>query len=50
MEEAFRDFKKKLTENSILHAPDNNGEFIIQTDASEKELRMILVCPPRFSI
>ena len=42
MEKAFREVKRKLTENPILHAPDYNHEFILQTDASEKGLGVIL--------
>ena len=42
MEEAFREVKRKLTKMPIPHTPDYNREFILQNDASEKWLGVIL--------
>ena len=42
MGEAFEAIKRKLTENPVLYAPDYNAEFILQTDASEKGLGVVL--------
>lgn len=42
MEAAFRTLKKKLTEKPVLYAPNYAEEFIIQTDASEKGIGVIM--------
>lgn len=42
MGKAFELVKRKLTESPILYAPNYQREFILQTDASEKGLGVIL--------
>ena len=42
MGEAFEAIKRKLTENPVFYAPDYNAEFILQNDASEKGLGVVL--------
>lgn len=42
MEETIRIFKKKLTENPVLFARNYADEFIIQTDAYDKGIGVIM--------
>jgi hypothetical protein len=39
---AFHELKRKLTEKPVLYAPDFSKEFIVQTDASEKGIGVVL--------
>ncbi|XP_054719150.1 uncharacterized protein LOC129228494 [Uloborus diversus] len=41
-EEAFRALKGSLLKSPILYAPDFSKEFILQTDASESGMRIVL--------
>lgn len=42
MNKAFELLKKRLTEEPILYAPNYSKEFIIQTDASDKGIGVVL--------
>lgn len=42
MEKAFRELKDKLTRDPVLYAPDYTKEFIIQSDASDKGIGIIM--------
>ncbi|GBN10432.1 hypothetical protein AVEN_190782-1 [Araneus ventricosus] len=39
---AFKELKEKLSQQPILYAPDFNKEFILQTDASNSGMAVIL--------
>ncbi|GBO42814.1 Retrovirus-related Pol polyprotein from transposon 297 [Araneus ventricosus] len=39
---AFTELKNRLTEIPVLHAPDYNREFIVQTDASDLGIGVVL--------
>ncbi|GBN27649.1 hypothetical protein AVEN_27515-1 [Araneus ventricosus] len=39
---AFKEFKEKLSQQPILYTPDFNKEFILQTDASNSSMVVIL--------
>ncbi|GBL80236.1 Retrovirus-related Pol polyprotein from transposon 412 [Araneus ventricosus] len=39
---AFTELKNRLTEIQVLHAPDYNREFIVQTDASDLGIGVVL--------
>jgi hypothetical protein len=41
-ERAFTELKQKLTEKPVLYAPDFTKEFILQTDASDKGVGVIM--------
>ena len=40
--QALNELKRRLTEKPVLYAPDYQREFIVQTDASEKGIGVIL--------
>ncbi|GBM47557.1 Retrovirus-related Pol polyprotein from transposon 17.6 [Araneus ventricosus] len=39
---AFTELKNRLTEIPVLHAPDYNREFIVQTDASDLGIGVVM--------
>jgi hypothetical protein len=41
-DQAFQTLKQKLTEKPVLYAPDYSKEFVIQTDASDKGVGVIM--------
>lgn len=42
MDKALSELKSKLTEKPVLYAPDDARKFIVQTDASDKRIRIIM--------